>query len=112
MSQMELSRESSGPSNDVVMGTAAVGVPIVLTAIRCTLLYILVPFVLPIVGISGAFSPLVNIVASFFGIGVILYNIKHLWYSNWRGRYLLLSSFIIPFILISMYFDYIAYLAT
>jgi len=109
---MELSRESSGPSKDLVMGTAAVGVPIMLTAIRCTLLYILVPFVLPIVGISGAFSPMVNIVASIFGIGVILYNIKHLWFSNWRGRYLLLSSFIIPFILISMYFDYIAYLAT
>jgi len=112
VSQMQLSKDNSAPSKDVVMGTAAVGVPIVLTAIRCTLLYILVPFVLPVVGISGAFSPIVNILASLFGIGVILYNIKHLWHSSWRGRYLLLSSFIIPFILISMYFDYIAYVAT
>ena len=112
MSQIEMSKESSGPSKDIVMGTAAVGVPIMLTAIRCTLLYILVPFVLPVLGISGFFSPIVNIIAGVFGIGVILYNIKHLWNSNWRRRYLLLSSVIIPFILITMYFDYIAYLAT
>ena len=111
MSQIELSRESSGPSKDLVMGTAAVGVPVLLTAIRCTLLYILVPFVLPAVGISGVFSPIVNIGAGFIGIALILYNIRHLWHSNWRKRYLLLSSVIIPFILVSMYFDYLSYLA-
>ena len=112
MSQIEVIEENQGPSKDLVMGTAAVGVPILLTAIRCTLLYILVPFVLPVLGISGVFTPIVNILASVFGISVILYNIKHLWHSSWRGRYLLLSSLIIPFILFTMYFDYIAYLAS
>ncbi len=96
---------------EVIVGGAVIGVPIFLTAVRCTLQYILVPFVLPLFGVGGAFSPLVNLLAGLFGLGVIAYNLTRLWGSNWRGRYLLLSAIVIPIVLVSMYFDYLAWQA-
>jgi hypothetical protein len=90
-------------------GSVVIGIPLVLTAIRCTLQYILVPFVLPLVGISGSISPLANMAAGFVSISVILYNLKSLWNTSWRTRYILLACVSIPFVLISIYFDYMKY---
>lgn len=112
MAQIELSKDVIETNTDVIVGTSVLGVPLALTAIRCTLQYILVPFILPLFGIGGLFSPLVNVAAGVLGVGVILFNLKRLWHSNWRVRYLGLSLVIVPFILVSMYFDYIAYLAS
>jgi uncharacterized membrane protein len=90
-------------------GTVVIGIPLVLTAIRCTLQYILVPFVLPLLGVSSTFSPLANMAAGLFSVGVILYNLKTLWNTSWRKRYLLIACLFVPFILVSVYFDLVAY---
>ncbi len=50
-------------------------------------------------------------VAGLVGLVVIIYNVKRLWRTNWRTRYLWLSLVIVPFILFSLYFDYLTYLA-
>jgi hypothetical protein len=91
------------------VGSVVIGVPVVLTAIRCTLQYIIVPFVLPLVGVSAAISPAINMGAGAFSIGVILYNLKTLWDTDWRKRYMLIAAFAIPFVLLSIYFDYVNY---
>ena len=110
MTNLEASKKSERISPEVIVGSSLVGVPLLLTAVRCTLQYVLVPFVLPIVGIQGSFSPVVNMAVSFFGLAIILYNLKRLWKTTWRKRYLLLSLVIIPFVLLSLYIDYLAYL--
>jgi hypothetical protein len=111
MKETTLPRSASTAENPPIaqFGTVVIGIPLVLTAIRCTLQYILVPFVLPLLGVSAAFSPLANIAAGLFSIGVILYNLKTLWSTNWRKRYLLIAAVFVPFILVSVYFDYVAY---
>lgn len=104
--------ELSNPNHaapEIIVGTSLLGVPILLTAVRCTLQYILVPFVLPLFGLGGAFSARVNVGASVLGLGVIVFNLTRLWNTNWRRRYLLLSLVIVPFILLSLYFDLLAY---
>jgi hypothetical protein len=90
-------------------GTMVVGVPLLLTAVRCTLQYILVPFVLPWLGISGAISPAVNAGAAVLSIGVILFNLKTLWNTSWRTRYLVLACIFIPFIVVMAYSDFVAF---
>ncbi|TAK14461.1 MAG: hypothetical protein EPO32_01575 [Anaerolineae bacterium] len=93
---------------ELIAGTSFIGVPLMLTAMRCTLQYIVVPLILPVFSISSAFSPLANLSVGLFGIAVILYNLTRLWKSSWRTRYLLLSLLVVPFILVSMYFDFLA----
>lgn len=114
----EVNVEKIKVSNDVAssppvlaFGTIVIGVPLLLTAVRCTLQYIVVPLVLPLFSISGSFSPAVNILAGVFSLGVILYNLMRLWHTNWRKRYMLLSLFIIPVVLGSIYLDYLTYLS-
>lgn len=92
---------------EVLVSTSVIGVPLLLTAVRCILQYILVPFVLPLIGLGLAFSAQVNIAAGLFGVGLILYNLRRLWPTNWGKRYLVLSLIIIPIILFSIYFDYL-----
>ena len=101
--------ESSAPP-ELYVGASVIGVPVLLTAVRCTLQYIVVPFVLPLLSATDTFSPQVNIGAGLFGLGVVVYNLARLWRTNWRKRYLWLSVLIVPVILISLYFDYLAYL--
>jgi hypothetical protein len=92
-------------------GSMVIGIPLLLTAVRCTLQYILVPFVLPLLGVSGSISPAVNAAAGLFSIGVILYNLKTLWNTNWRNRYLLLAAIFIPLVVLTMYSDLAEYIA-
>ena len=111
MEQIKLADDRTSSLPILAFGTTVIGVPLLITAVRCTLQYILVPFVLPLFSVSGTFSPIVNILASVFGLCVILYNLASLWRTNWRKRYILLSSFIIPVILVSIYFDYLYFLS-
>lgn len=73
--------------SDQIARTSLIGVPLLLTAVRCTLQYILLPFVLPLFGLSGTFSAAVNVVVEAFAIGLIFYNIVRLWHTGWRWRY-------------------------
>lgn len=110
MAQINTTKDSDNLSPELIVSSSAVGVPIVLTAVRCTLQYIMVPFLLPLLGVQDSYSPTINIMFAFLGLSVILYNLIRLWDTNWRSRYLLLSLVIVPFILLSLYFDYLAYL--
>jgi hypothetical protein len=110
MAQIKLSKDSDRIPPELFVGTSVVGVPLMLTAVRCTFQYIIVPVILPLFGAHGAFSPVANMVAEFVGLAVVIYNVKRLWHTNWRTRYLWLSLVIVPFILFSLYFDYLAYL--
>ena len=109
--QIKVSDDAANLPPVLAFGSMVIGVPLLLTAVRCTLQYIVVPFVLPLFSISGSFSPTVNILAGVFSLGVILYNLMRLWHTNWRRRYMLLSLFIIPVVLGSIYHDYLTYLA-
>lgn len=104
MAETTVTRKETPP--EVLVSTSVIGVPLLLTAVRCILQYILVPFVLPFIGLGSAFGAQVNLAAGVFGIGLILYNLRRLWPTSWGKRYLALSLIIIPIILVSLYFDY------
>lgn len=109
--QSETAARTHGTPPELIAGTSFIGVPLMLTAIRCMLQYIVVPLVLPLFSIGSTFSPLVNLGVELLGIGIIAYNMTRLWNTNWRRRYLLLSLVVIPILLGALYFDYLAYSA-
>jgi hypothetical protein len=61
---------------------------IVFAAVRCTVQYILLPFVLPFFGVAGTVSTIISMVLSVLALGVIVFNIRDLWRTSWRYRYL------------------------
>jgi hypothetical protein len=57
-------------------------------ATRCTIQYILLPFVLPFLGLAGGWSTVISMGIDLVALGMIVYNVQRLWHSAWRWRYL------------------------
>jgi len=85
--------------------TRVVGGSMVFVAIRCTLQYVILPFVLPWIGLGGNSSVWISTVLEVFALGMILFNIHQLWNTSWRWRYIGLSAITITLIAIFLYFD-------
>jgi hypothetical protein len=105
MSEVELTQYETPKSGDRIVGGSFVFV-----AIRCTLQYVVLPFMLPFIGLADNFSVVLSTIIEVVALGMIGYNLVHLWDTNWRKRYIVLSAISGTLILIFLYTD-IQYLA-
>jgi hypothetical protein len=78
---------------EVAKGDRMVKRSLVFSAVRCTIQYVLVPFVMPFVGLSSRFGAMLGIVVSLAALGMIAFNIRDLWSTSWRYRYLGMGIF-------------------
>ncbi|MEM7346368.1 MAG: hypothetical protein AAF485_19180 [Chloroflexota bacterium] len=95
-----LSIAESSSQRDKIFGGSLIYV-----AIRCTLQYIVLPFVLPLVGLSGSLSLTIGVMIDILALGMIGYNVWRLWNTHWRWRYLGMSVVMIPIIATFLYFN-------
>lgn len=56
-------------------------------ALRCTVRYIALPFLLPLVGLSGGLSAVIALVIDAVAAMTIVLNVRRLWSTSWRWRY-------------------------
>jgi hypothetical protein len=73
--------------------------------VRCTIQYILLPFVLPFFGLGGNVGTGISIVIDLLALGMILFNLRRLWNTSWRYRYLALSVVMIALLAVFLYGD-------
>lgn len=78
---------------------------IVFVAIRCTLQYVLLPFVLPFVGLTDSLSVAISAVIDVVALAMIAYNIRRLWNTSWRWRYVALSVIMISILAVFLVKD-------
>lgn len=78
---------------------------IIFSAIRCTVQYLLLPFVIPWLGITGTISAAASLILEILAIGVITYNIKVLWSTSWRWRYLPVALLMLGILGVFTYLD-------
>jgi hypothetical protein len=98
--------ELSPPTDTQIRQTDQImGGSMAFVALRCTLQYIVLPFVLPLFGLSGAISAVLSMIIDVFALGMIGYNIRRLWFTSWRWRYLALSMVMILVIGLFLYND-------
>jgi hypothetical protein len=98
--------ELDTPSTQQIRRTdRLVGSYLVFVAVRCTIQYVLVPFVLPFFGLGGTLSTAVAIAIDLLALGMIAFNIWRLWGTSWRWRYLALSAVMITILVIFLYND-------
>lgn len=79
--------------------------------VRCTIQYILLPFVLPLVGVRGNLATSLSLAIDVIALTVIVFNVYRLWNTSWRYRYLALSVVMVGILLVFMYHDIQALLA-
>jgi len=73
--------------------------------VRCTIQYILLPFALPLIGLSGNIGASISMAIDFIALAMISFNIWRLWHTSWRYRYLALSVVMIGILLVFIYND-------
>ena len=91
--------------SDIKRGDRLMGGSLLFVACRCTLQYVILPFVLPFIGLSSTFSIVISTILELIALIVIIYNIQRLWHTSWRWRYIGLSVFTVTIILIFLYYD-------
>jgi hypothetical protein len=83
----------------------AIGGSMAFVAVRCTLQYIVLPFILPLFGISSLFSAAISVTLEVIALTVIGYNVYRLWNTSWRWGYLGFSLLVVFIIAVFLYGD-------
>ena len=90
---------------DIQRGQRALRFPLIWVAVRCTLQYIVLPFVLPFFGLGGRFTIWISAGLELLALFMVTYNVRRLWNTSWRWRYLALSSVTVTAIVLFLYQD-------
>jgi len=77
---------------DVACGDRLFTGSLAFVALRCTVRYIVLPFLLPLVGLSGGLSALIALAIDAVAATTILLNVRRLWNTSWRWRYVGLGA--------------------
>jgi ABC-type long-subunit fatty acid transport system fused permease/ATPase subunit len=65
----------------------AFNLALVFSGVRCILQYVVLPFVLPVVGIAGDFAVHISIVINVAAIIAIIYSLRRFWMVGYRHRW-------------------------
>ncbi|NUM46258.1 MAG: hypothetical protein HUU38_16265 [Anaerolineales bacterium] len=87
-----MSTSSTSPETRLKRGDRIMGGSLIFVAIRCTLQYVVLPFILPFLGLGGTFSVVISLVLEGVALGMMAYNVWQLWDTSWRWRYLTMSA--------------------
>ena len=88
---------AGGPTASVASARRVFEVSIYISAARCLLTYIVLPFVFPIIGISTSATPAVGIPVSLIAVTADVMSIRRFWRADhkYRWHYTALASAII-----------------
>jgi hypothetical protein len=69
---------------DVDRETRTFSVSIMISAVRCMLTYVVLPFLLPLVGLSGTVGPALGLIIGPVAIGANVFTIRRFWATDHR----------------------------
>jgi len=96
---------STPPAEVVKRGDRLMTGSLIFVSVRCTLQYIVLPFVLPLFGLRNDLSFGISAVIDLIALATIAYNVRRLWNTSWRWRYLGLAAAMVAFIAFMLYQD-------
>lgn len=96
-----LLRLPEGTTSTAAAARSAFQKSLAFTTCRCLLMYIVLPFVLPAVGIARGVGPVVGIVIGLLAIVSIVYSIRRFWRADHskRWHYTVFGTTIIAFLI-------------
>jgi hypothetical protein len=102
----KMNSQLSTPTKDAVKRSDRItGGYLLFVSVRCTLQYVVLPFVLPFLGLSNLVSVAISMILDVIALGAITYNIKNLWGTSWRWRYIGLCAIMIPILVVFLVGD-------
>jgi uncharacterized membrane protein len=65
----------------------AFSMALLFSGIRCVLMYAVFPFVLPLIGLTGAFSSIVDLLINLVAVVAILYSARTFWQVDYKYKW-------------------------
>jgi len=95
-----LLRLPEGKTSTAAEARSAFQKSLVITSCRCLLMYVALPFVLPVVGIASGVGPVIGLVIGILAIVSIIYSIRRFWRADHpkRWHYTIFGGVIIGFL--------------
>lgn len=80
---------------------------LLLSALRCTIQYVLLPFVLPWIGVASSIPPWVTLILGGLALASLIRNVRYLWrlHHARRWSYLMLAAIVAAALLVFMLVD-------
>ncbi len=96
-----LLRLPEGKTSTAAEARSAFQKSLIITSCRCLLMYIALPFVLPIVGVASGVGPAIGLVIGILAIVSIIYSIRRFWRADHlkRWHYTVFGGIIIGFLI-------------
>lgn len=85
----------------------AFGFSIVFSGVRCIIQYVILPFVLPVLGIAGELATHITLLINILAIGALVFSLRRFWRINYQYRWLYLAIALPALVILSafLYFD-------
>lgn len=74
------------PQADAQTAKRAFTASLLFSGIRCILMYAIIPFVLPLLGVTGIFAHQVDIVINLVAMAALIYSVRRFWQVNYKGK--------------------------
>lgn len=74
-------------STEVDKETRTFSVSILVSAVRCTLTYVVLPFVLPFVGLSSSIGPVIGLLVGLVAIAANIWSVRRFWAVDHRFKW-------------------------
>jgi hypothetical protein len=96
-----------GPKATAADAQRAFQTSLMVATVRCLLMYIVFPFVLPLVGLSRGVGPLIGLPISIAAIVAIVMSIRRFWRADHskRWHYTILGTTVIGFLVVLVVLD-------
>jgi len=60
---------------------------LIFSGVRCVLMYAILPFVLPLIGLAGNFGIWIDIIINTIAISAIIYSLRRFWQINYKRKW-------------------------
>jgi len=96
-----LLRLPEGKTSTAAEARSAFQKSIVITACRCVVMYLVLPFVLPVIGVASGVDPAIGLAIGTMAIVAIIYSIRRFWRADHpkRWHYTVFAAVIIGFLI-------------
>jgi hypothetical protein len=78
---------ASSDVDEHVRSTRVFSTSILVSAVRCTLTYVVFPWILPVLGVAGGVGPAVGVVIGVIALASNVASIRRFWVSRHRWRW-------------------------
>ena len=95
--------KAAEPTEEAPQAERAFSLSLLFSGIRCILQYAIFPFLLPIIGVAGAFSVWISMVINVVAIAANIYSLRRFWQLDYKRKWQFLPVSLTALVILSAF---------